>query len=202
VGVPKSPKLGLSQFWSPITLRADLVSRCNLKQSCSPCRELLNGMLHAIYRQVNRVDSWLFLVRSQTSNLTLGPSFGHTLCFRCPNEQWKPILNIYVSRAFQWYKECHKPLSFDPWNCSLKFQESQSRSCLGSVRVHSLTLSYTPGSMWCDSRAFFWPTPLQPLCLGREPKTKVAKIRKPLNAMTNGLIVVDIKDSWMEIEWI
>jgi hypothetical protein len=51
---------------------------------------------------------------------------------------------------------------------------SQSGSCLGSVRVHSLTLSYTPGSMWCDSRAFSWPAPLQPLGLGREPKAKVA----------------------------
>ncbi len=51
---------------------------------------------------------------------------------------------------------------------------SQSGNCLGSVRVHSLTLSYTPGSMWCDSRAFSWPTPLQPLCLGREPKARVA----------------------------
>jgi hypothetical protein len=27
---------------------------------------------------------------------------------------------------------------------------SQSGNCLGSVNVHSLTLSYTPGSMRCD----------------------------------------------------
>jgi hypothetical protein len=32
---------------------------------------------------------------------------------------------------------------------------SQSGSSLGSVRVHSLTLSYNPGSMRCDSRASF-----------------------------------------------
>jgi hypothetical protein len=51
---------------------------------------------------------------------------------------------------------------------------SQSGSCLGSVKVHSLTLSYTPGSPWCDSRASLWPAPLQPLCLGREPKARVA----------------------------
>jgi len=49
-------------------------------------------------------------------------------------------------------------------------------SCLGSVKAHSLTLSYTPGSFWCDSRASSWPAPLQPLCLGREPKAKVAII--------------------------
>ncbi len=54
---------------------------------------------------------------------------------------------------------------------------------------HSLTLSYTPGSMWCDSQASSWPAPLQCLCLdsrtsfwltplqalylGREPKARV-----------------------------
>jgi hypothetical protein len=123
VGVPKSPKLGLLRLWSPIILRVDLGSRCGLKKSCSPCRELSNGMSHAIYRQVNWVDSRLFLVRSQTGNLTPGPSFGHNLCFRCPNEQCEPILDIYVSGAFQWYKERHKLLNFDPWNRSLKFQE-------------------------------------------------------------------------------
>jgi len=47
---------------------------------------------------------------------------------------------------------------------------SQSGSCLGSVRVHSLTLSYTPGSLWCDSRASSWPAPLQPFALVTSPK--------------------------------
>jgi hypothetical protein len=40
---------------------------------------------------------------------------------------------------------------------------SQSGSCLGSVKAHSLTLSYTPGSLWCDSRASPRLAPLQPL---------------------------------------
>jgi len=61
VGVPKSPKLGLPQLWSSITLWASLGSRCDLKQSCSPRQELSNGMSHAVCKQVNRVDSWLFL---------------------------------------------------------------------------------------------------------------------------------------------
>jgi hypothetical protein len=30
--------------------------------------------------------------------------------------------------------------------------------------------------MWCDSRASFWPTTLQPFCLGREPKARVATL--------------------------
>jgi hypothetical protein len=122
--VPKSRQLGLPQLWSPITLREDLRWRYGLKQSCSSCRDLSNSMLHDIFTQVNRVNSQLFVVGSQIANLTFSPSFGHNLCFKCPNESCKPILNIYVLRAFQWYKKCHKTLSFDPWNCSLKFWKS------------------------------------------------------------------------------
>jgi hypothetical protein len=125
MGVLKSPKLGLSQLWNPITLRADLGSRCNLMQSCNPHQELSNSMLHAVCRQINWVDSRLFLIESQIGNLTPDPSFGHNLCFKCPNEQCEPILNIYVLKYFQWYKKRHKTLSFGPWNCSLKFGSSQ-----------------------------------------------------------------------------
>ncbi len=48
VGVPKLRQPGLPRLWSPITLRADLGSRCGLKQSCSSCRELSNGMSQVI----------------------------------------------------------------------------------------------------------------------------------------------------------
>ncbi len=101
VGVPKSPKLGLLRLQSPITLRTNLGSKCGLKKSCNPYRELFNGMSHVVCRQVNQEDSRLSLVGSQTNNLTPNPSFGHNLCFRCPNEQFEPILNIYIPRAFQ-----------------------------------------------------------------------------------------------------
>jgi len=71
-------------------------------------------------------------------------------------------------------KNFYKPLSFDPWNCSLKFRESKGTPSpkvgvgLGVWRFtpsYSLTLSYIPRSMWCDSRASSWPTPLRLLCL-------------------------------------
>jgi len=101
VRVLKSRQLGLLGLWSPITLRTDLGSKCSLKQSCSSRRELSNGMSHVVCSQVNRVNSRLFLVGSQTGSLTPGPSFGHNLCFRCPNEQYDPILDIYVLRVFQ-----------------------------------------------------------------------------------------------------
>ncbi len=64
------------------------------------------------------------MVRSQTGSFTPIRSFGHNLCFRCSIEQCEPISDIYVLRAFQWYKEHHKPLNFDPWNCFLTFLES------------------------------------------------------------------------------
>jgi hypothetical protein len=94
VGIPKSHQMGLPRLWNPITLQANLGSRCNLKQNCSSCRELSNDMLHTLCSQVNWVDSGLFLIGSQIGNLTPDPSFGHNLCFRCPNEQCEPILDI------------------------------------------------------------------------------------------------------------
>jgi hypothetical protein len=130
-------------------------------------------MWHVVYRQINRVHSRLFLLMSQIGSLTPGPSFGHNLCFRCLNKQCEPILDIYVSRAFQWYKERHKPLSFVPSNRSLKFQESTGTPspkmgvALGMwvfTPSHSLTLPYTPGNMWCESQASSWPAPLYCLC--------------------------------------
>ncbi len=62
------------------------------------------------------------MVKSQIDNLTPDPSFGHNLCFNYPNESWKPILDIYVPRAFQWYKELFNPMSFDPCNLLRRFE--------------------------------------------------------------------------------
>jgi hypothetical protein len=93
-GVSKLRQWGLPRLWSPITLRSDLGSRCGLKQSRSSCQELSNGMLHIVYNQVNRVDSPLFRVGSQIDFFHPDPSFGHNLCFRCPNEQCELILDI------------------------------------------------------------------------------------------------------------
>jgi hypothetical protein len=137
-------------------------------------------MSHVVYRQVNWVDSQLFLVRSQIGNLTPIPSFGNNLCFRYLNEQCKPISDIYVPRAFQWYKKRYKPLSFDPWNCFMKFRESTETpspkvgvalGVWGFTPSHFLTLSGV-----CDvtHRLSLGPHPRDPFCLSHEPKAKVA----------------------------
>jgi hypothetical protein len=94
------------------------------QQSCSPHRKLSNIMSHATCTQGNWGDSWLLVVGSQIANLTLDLSFGHNLCFRCPNGSCEPILDIYVSINFQWYEDFFKPLGFDPCNHSLHIRES------------------------------------------------------------------------------
>ncbi len=151
-------------------MRANLWLRWGRKQSCSPRQELSNDMLHTICTHVNWVDSQLLVVGSQIANLTPSSSFGHNLCFKCPNGRCKPILDIYVSRAFHWYKYFFKPLNFDPCNFPLKIWESTGTptpkvELPWGVRVHSLTPPHTPGSMLCESWLPSWPATLQTLAL-------------------------------------
>jgi hypothetical protein len=120
VGVSKFEQPRLSQLSGRITSCADLRLQWGLKQSYNLRREFSNGMLHISWTQGNRVDSQLLVVGSQTTNLTPDLSFGHNLCFRCPNGRCEPILDIYASISFQWYKKLFKARSFDPCNCALK----------------------------------------------------------------------------------
>jgi hypothetical protein len=126
--------------------------------------------------QVNKWYSWFLMVGSQIGNLTPCPSFGHNLCFKYPNGSFKLMLDIYVSRTFQWYKELINPMSFDPCNCPSKIQEWSSGvtfHAIGNVWVRSFTFSYTPKSMKCDSWASLLAYTFANLCLGREPKVRV-----------------------------
>jgi hypothetical protein len=101
MGIPKFPHLGFLRLWGLITLCEDLRWRWSLKQSCSPCRELFNGMSQATCIWGNWGKFWLLMVGSQIGNLTLGLSFGHNLCLKCPNGSCEPILDMYIPRAFQ-----------------------------------------------------------------------------------------------------
>ncbi len=105
MGVSKFPKLGIPWLWGPITLCANLWLKWGLKQSCSPRQEISKGMSHATCAQGNQGNSQLLMGRSQTVNLTPDLSFGHNLCVKCWNGSCEPILDIYVPRYFQWYKE-------------------------------------------------------------------------------------------------
>jgi hypothetical protein len=169
-------QLRLLRLWGRITSCADLRSQWGLKQSCSPRQELSNFMSHVACTYGNWVDSWLLVVGSQTANLTPGHSFGHNLCFRCPNGRCEPILDIYAPIAFQRYKERFKARSFDFYNRALKIWESfrdsnsQHGSSLGSVRVHSLTLFAFLGACGVTPRSPSWPATLSHLALVASPR--------------------------------
>jgi hypothetical protein len=127
------------------------------------------------------------VVGSQIGNLILDLSFGHNLCFKCPNGSCKPILEIYVPRAFQWYKEIFHPMGFDPCNCSLKIWESIGTlipkvgfiwECGGSF-PHTLP-HFREHEMWLLA-SFLDHTFASP-CLGCEPKARVAIIPRPFGS--------------------
>jgi hypothetical protein len=142
--------------------------------------------------QGDRVDSWFLVVGSQIVKLTFDPSFGHNLCFRCPNGSCDPTLDIYVPRAFQWYKTLSNLMGFDPCNRSLKIRKStwtptpkMGAHSLGSVSVHSHTLPHS----WASFLACTLARP----CLGREPNVKVATLMNSCLPMvrpcTKGVLV-------------
>jgi hypothetical protein len=198
VGVLKLPRLGLPRLWGAITLCADLWLRWGLKQNYSPHWELFNGILHVIFTHGNRVDSWLLMVESQTANLTPDFSFGHNLYFRFPDGSCKPILNIYVPRAFQWYKERLNPLRFDPCDRPLKIWESTETPTpkvepLRGVRVHSFTPSDTFESMLCDSRLQSWFATLQTLALVASPRLG---LRKWTFTLSRELSLWELESRW------
>jgi hypothetical protein len=200
VRVPKFPQPGLSRLWGPITLRAHLGLKWGLKQSCSHFRELSNDMLHGTCTQGNRIDSQLLVATNQITNLTLALSFGHNLCFKCPNGWYEPILNIYVSMSFQWYKRKFNPLGLDSCNRSLNIQESIETptpkvgvplGVWGSIPSHSLALPKA-----CDMTPGLpsWPATLQPLALVINPRLRlrhivlvviVGKFNSPLSIYCN-----------------
>jgi hypothetical protein len=122
--IPKFPKLGFLTLWRAIISCVDLRLRWGLKQSYNFHREIFNNIWHVAYKHAFKGDYWLLVGKSQIVILTPNPSFSHNLCFKYWNGSCEPILNIQVSRSFQWYKELFSSMSFDPWNIYLKIQNS------------------------------------------------------------------------------
>jgi hypothetical protein len=128
-GLPKwSPEIVL--VWTPKTLGHHnfspwpLLGRV-LNQCCSSPQKLSNAMSHSFIAHRGRVYSRLFVVGSQTANLTPGPSFVHNLGCKCPNDSCEAISDIYTSRPFQWYQAHPNARCFNPYNQALSFQESR-----------------------------------------------------------------------------
>jgi hypothetical protein len=124
-GVPKLSQFGLLGLWTLITPHPKLRSRRGLNQSCSSPQELSNGVSHFTFTHQNWVNSWLLVVGSQIVSLTLGLSFDHNLCYKCPNGSCEAILDIHTSRPFQRYKKHFNARCADPCNRALSFWESR-----------------------------------------------------------------------------
>jgi hypothetical protein len=150
VGILKLPKLGFPQLWGPITLYENLWFRWGLEQSYSLCQELSNGISHATFMQGNWDNSRFLVIGSRIANLTPGPSFGHNvfqmskwvmqthfkhLCFNSFQMVWKTLraIGFWPLQSLSEHSGVH-------WDFN-----SRSERSFGSVRVHSLTLSFTPG---------------------------------------------------------
>ncbi len=160
------------------------------------------------------------MVGSQIVNLTCNLSFGHNLCFRCPNGSCKPILDIYILIAFQSYKELFNPLSFDPCNRFLNIQKSSGiptpnvrvpLGVWGSIPSHSLALL---GACTLTPRLPSWPATLQALALVMSPRLRLRhslngdKLWAMHNVPTSKVQIVVTWDSFqnmisqMKLQWV
>jgi hypothetical protein len=162
LGIPKMesrncPGFGLLGLWDIIASRPDLRSRRGLNQTCSPLRELSNAGSHSFSARRERVDSRLLVVGSQTANLTPGPSFAHNLGCRCPNDQYKVILDIYISRPFQRHQEHPKARCFAPCCRALNIRESRRTPSpqLWECEFHPHTWPKWGCDKWVDIRKVF-----------------------------------------------
>jgi hypothetical protein len=54
------------------------------------------------------------MVENQIGTLTPIISFNHNFCYKYSNGSCEPILDIHLSKAFQWYKNFFNPMNFDP----------------------------------------------------------------------------------------
>jgi len=115
---PKTPylkffKLGNLALWRAVTYFQNFWLKWCQKQSCNLCRDLSNDMWHATCTHIFKSDSWL-LVGGVKLTLWFSTLFLVITYILSSNESCEPILDIYVSRFFQLYKEHFNPISFDP----------------------------------------------------------------------------------------
>jgi hypothetical protein len=92
------------------------------------------------------------------------------------NGSCKPILDIYIIRSFQWYKELFNPMSFDPYNRSLKIRKSTGTP-IPKMGAHLGLWGFIPshcfallGAWDVTPKLSSWHTPLQALALVTSPR--------------------------------
>jgi len=171
-GSPKIPKVG-----TLATLGAhNFVCRPPIEmRSKSKLYPSLRAFQRYVTHHLHTRKSGRFLTSS-------GLYFSHNFCFKCPNGSCKPILGIYVLGSFQWYKELFNPMGFDPWNCSLKIQES-IRILIPKMEVHLGVWRFIPshfptllGAWDVSPMLLYWPAPLQTLALVTKPRLRLRQL--------------------------
>jgi hypothetical protein len=95
-----------------------------------------------------------FMIGNQINTLTIGLYLGHNLCCKYSNESCEFILNIYVSRDFQWYKELFN-LNFDLSNHSLKIRKSL-RIQISKMGAHLGMCGFIPSHFPTFSEVGMW----------------------------------------------
>jgi len=119
------------------------------------------------------------VVESQIDNLTFGRFFCHNLCFKYSNGSCEPILDIYVVRAFQWYKKFFNPMGLDFYNRPLKIQKSIETS-IPKVGAHFTVWRFIPSHSPTFPRTWnvtpelhSWLATLQALVLVTSPRLRL-----------------------------
>jgi hypothetical protein len=120
--------------------------------------------------------------------------FGHNLCYKYLNGSCEPILDIYISRVFQWCNEIFNPMNLSPWNISLKIQNSMGIS-IPKVGVHLGVYGFICSHSWkckCDSWVALLACTFSCFLCGCKPKVRgvIIDIEKQMSCTKNYMLNV------------
>jgi hypothetical protein len=106
---------------------------------------------------------------SQIDTSIIGLYLGHNLCYKYSSESCEFILDIYVSRDFQWYEELFYLSFLDPSNHPLNIRKTLEIQ-ISKMGAHLGMCGFIPSHFFalpkveCDSRvaflSFTFPCPL------------------------------------------
>jgi hypothetical protein len=119
-----------------------------MKKTFSLWRGLYYIISHALFQRHLTPISWVWMIRNQIVNLTPSLSFVHNLNFKHSNEQCELIFNIYISRSFQWFKECPIWTLFTICIFIPKIENTMRRRLLLKWENHLGVLKLTFSHLW------------------------------------------------------
>ncbi len=149
-----------------------------LKQSYSPFQEFSNHISHTTFTRINQGDFLFLVVGNQiwlptfllVITCVLSTQMSHESPFQTSALQ--ELSNGIMNISIQWvFYPCNRSKNLGVHRKS----NSQSGSSFWSVGVQSLTLSYIPRSMKCESLTSLLARTFISPCFGHEPKARVAR---------------------------